>query len=714
MEIKRVWDIIVRRKWVIFQGFVVIFGIIAVATFLKPKTYVAECKCIIESEGSQEALLRSMGLEEVSQMLLSGSLGQASSVMEVEAAKMLSKPILDKVTQKLSTQSADGGYAPGSVIALGKGTFTWEPERGLRIKPSKRSTLFGIQGYSPNPQEAQDMANALAEVYLAEDVARKHRETANAARFADEQSKIARRDWNEAKRKLREFQEQEGVVDVSAEVQTLIGEIASLRAQQNMMNLSLQEINTMEANLQGQSSMVGGSTISSQTQIAKLKEELATREADLQSSLTKYTDSHPTIVALRQEIIDLQKKLLAEKDIYEKSEKARSGEIQRQIQNYRQQLREFPEKIYTLAQLQLSSDTSGKLYEMLLDMKYRLNITKAMQISRINIIEPAWKAKIYSPMVSTNLMIGALLGLIFGLGLAILIEYLDDSVKDADSIQVHLGLPLLGAIPLMDRKSVPLIASTESKPQKKLHYYLREAYNVLAHNIKLGSLDEKVHSLMVTSSIPGEGKTYIAANLAINLAQSGKNVLLVDTDYPRPDVYKIFNLDNEIGLTEVILGEASIEEVLKPSGIDGLWVITTGPKPPNSTQLFESNQFKEFIKEAEKLFDFIIFDTAPIFSLNDPVILGAHTDRTIMVAGAGEISRQMLKQAIAALERGNNRLLGVALNKMQMEGSQYYYYYHAYHQLPESGLKRLASKPLALIGLKKKRSSRRRIRSHLI
>ncbi len=710
MEIKRVWDILVRRKWVILQGFVVIFGIIAIATLLKPKTYVAECKMVIENVGTQEALLRSMGLEEVSEMLFSANMSQTSSVMEVEAMKMLSKPVLDKVSQKLEMKMPDGSYVPGPTLALVTTTFHWGSLRGLKIKPSKRSMAFSIQGYSPNKQEAMDLSNTLAEVYVADDIARKHKETADAARFADEQSKIARRDWNDAKRKLREFQEQEGVVDASTEIQSMISQIADLRAQQNMMNLSLQEINTMEANLQGQSNMVGGSTISDQQQIGQLKQELASQESELQSSLTKYTDNHPTIIALREKIIDLQKRLLQEKDIYETSEKARYSEIQSQIKKYQTELQEFPEKIYTQAQLTLTSETSEKQYEMLLEMKDRLNITKMMQISRINMIEPAWRAKPFSPKVPDNYLIGALLGILFGIGLAILVEYLDDSVKDAESVQTQLGLPLLGSIPLMSRKNVPLIAGANAIHEKKSLYFLREAYNILAHNIKLGSLDEKVRTLMVTSSIPSEGKTYIAANLAINFAMSGKNVLLVDTDYPRPDVYHVFGLENEIGLTEVILGEASIEEVLKPSGIDGLWVMTTGPRPPNTTQLFESNQVKEFIKEAEKLFDIVIFDTPPIFSLNDPVILGALIDRTIMVASVGEISRPMLKQAIAALERGNNRLLGVVLNKVQMEGTHYYYYYHSYNHGDEGSLKRLARKPLALLGFKKSRSSNRRIR----
>ncbi|TKJ41616.1 hypothetical protein CEE37_03355 [candidate division LCP-89 bacterium B3_LCP] len=709
MEIKHVWDILVRRKWLIIQGFVVIFGIIMIATFLKPKTYLAECKLVMEGEGTQEALLRSMGLESVSEMLFSANLNQTSSMIEVETAKMMSKPILDRVSQKLDLREPDGSYTPGPSLVLISGTFQWYALRGLKVKPSKKSPILKIQGYSPNPQEALDMSNTLSEVYLAEDVARKHRETADAARFADEQSKIAKRDWNEAKRKLREFQESEHVVDVSAEVTTLIGQIAELRAQQNMMNLSLEEIYAMESSFGGQTSLIGGSTISNQNQIAYLKSELAKLEAELQGSLSKYTESHPTIIAMREQTIDLQKKLLQEKDVYQQSEEARFGELQSQIGDYQNILREFPSKLYTLAQLQLAANTSEQLYTMLLDMKYRLNITKAMQISNINIIEPAWKAKVDSPNIEDNMIIGAVLGLIFGLGLAILIEYLDDSVKDADAIQVQLGLPLLGNIPLMNRKEYPLIVGNGEAPERKSLYFLREAYNILSHNIKLGSLDEKVKSIMVTSSIPEEGKSYISTNLAINFAQQGKNVLLVDSDYPRPSIYKIFGLENEIGLTEVILGEASLEEVLKPSGIDHLWVMTTGPKPPSTTQLFESNQMKEFIREAEKLFDIVLFDTPPVFSLNDPVVLGALTDRTIAVAAAGEISRQMLKQAIETLQRGNSRLLGVVLNKVQMEGTHYYYYYHSYNKLDEGGFRKLAAKPLALLGIKKK-SSRRRYR----
>jgi capsular exopolysaccharide synthesis family protein len=710
MEIKRVWEILIRRKWIIIQGFVVIFGIIMIATLLKPKTYLAECKLIMEGQGTQEALLRSIGLESVSEVLFAANLGQGSSMSEIEVMKMVSKPILDKVTQKLDLRSADGTYLPGPSLALIPQTFQWGALRGIKVKPSKKSPSFTMQGYSPNQQEALDLANTLAEVYLAEDVARKHRETADAARFADEQSKIVKRDWNEAKRRLREFQEQEGIVNVSSEVDALITQISSLRAQQNMMTLSLQEINTMEEGLQGgQADMVGGSTISDQKQIAYLKSQLADLESNLNSSLTKYTENHPTIVGLQQKIADLQKKLLQEKDIYEKSERVRAGETQKRINEYQNKLSDFPSRIYSLAQLQLASDTSERTYEMLLDMKYRLNVTKAMQISKVNIIEPAWKSKIYSPDIEGNAAIGALLALIFAFGLAILIEYLDDSVKDADSIQVQLGLPLLASIPLMGRKEIPLIAGAAASSQKKSIYFLREAFNILAHNIKLGSLDEKVRSIMVTSSIPEEGKSHIATNLAINMAQQGKNVLLVDTDFPRPFVYRIFGLENEIGLTEVILGEASLEEVLKPSGIDRLWIITTGPKPPNTTQLFESNQMKEFIKEAERLFDIVVFDTPPVFSLNDPVILGALADRTIVVASAGTISRPMLKQAVETLERGNSRILGIVLNKVQMEGTHYYYYYHSYNSLQETGMQKF-SKPLQLLGFKKK-STRRRYRT---
>ncbi|MBU1881111.1 hypothetical protein KKA08_03690, partial [bacterium] len=443
MEIKQVWDILVRRKWLIVQGFVVIFGIILVATLLKPKTYFAECKLVVESEGTQEALLRSIGLESISEILFSANMSQQTAMAEVEVMRMMSKPVLDKVSQKLDLREADGSYTPGPALILGSMTFQWTALRGVKIKPSKKSPMYIVQGYSANPQESLDLSNTLAEVYLAEDIARKHRETSDAARFADEQAKLAKRDWNEAKRKLREFQTQEGIVDISMEVTAAIDQMAQLRAQRDMMGLSMSEISAMDQNFQGESGQVGGATISGQSQIGYLRSQLAQLESDLQGNLSKYTDSHPTIIALHERIIELQKKLIQEKDNYELTSVARASEIEKQIRQYENELSSFPDKLYTLAQLQLTATTSESLYKMLLEMKYKMNVTKAMQLSNISIIEPAWKAKIHSPSLEDNLMIGAILGLIFGLGLAILIEYLDDSVKDAESVQTQLGLPLL-------------------------------------------------------------------------------------------------------------------------------------------------------------------------------------------------------------------------------------------------------------------------------
>jgi capsular exopolysaccharide synthesis family protein len=195
------------------------------------------------------------------------------------------------------------------------------------------------------------------------------------------------------------------------------------------------------------------------------------------------------------------------------------------------------------------------------------------------------------------------------------------------------------------------------------------------------------------------------------MARKGSKVVIVDTDFPRPSIYKVFKISNSQGLTNVLMGEKTIQEVTVPSGTDGLDLIPTGPKPPSTSLLFESQLMRDFIKELETMYDFIIFDTPPILTINDPVILGAYVDKTILVVSAGEISRQVVKEGVATLNKSHHRLLGVVLNKFKSEGSHYYsyYYYYSYYTSEEkNAFKRLLNDSLAIVGLKRKRKRRKR------
>ncbi len=706
MEIKKIWEIVLRRKWIIIQSFVIILAIVLIGTLLQTPTYYAFCHVVIEQQGTQEALLRSIGLEQVSEILFSMNMGQRSSLINIEMMRIMTKPILDEVVKRMDIRNDKGELVSGPTIRVLNPTFFWYPLRGVLVKPHKQQNVMTIYGYSPNPQEAIDFCNTLTQVYIESDIERKHRETVEAARFAEEQSIKAKADWNEAKRKFKEFQEREGLVDFNTEASILINQIAQLKADQRMLEISMSEGIT-DTLFSQDPFMIGGQTLSNAGQIGQLKGSIAQMESELNNYLTKYTQNHPTIIGLKEQIRELEETLKKEKQVFDQSSESRIKAIQEQISKLRTKLAQFPEKLYTMAQLSLQADTFQQMYEMLLEMKYKLNITKAMQISKLNIIEPAWRAKIYSPDLLTNLVIAIALGLVVGLGLAFLIEYLDDTIKDGDTIQSLFGIPMLGTVPLMPKKENRYLNMPVGESSRRQIHLLNEAYNIISYNIKLGSIDSQVRHIMITSSTPGEGKTSISSNLGINMAKKGKRVVIVDSDFPRPNIYKVFGLSNEPGLTNTLLGEKTIDDVLQETNVENLYIIATGPKPPSSTLLFESKQIKEFIHNLEERFDFIIFDTPPVLTLNDPVILGSQVDRTIMVVAANEVSRQLVKQGLTTLQKSQNRILGAVLNKIKTEGSHYYYYYYYYHSDDSgNGFRKLVRNSLALIGLKKKRRRR--------
>ena len=706
MEIKKLWEVILRRKWIIIQAFIIIFSVILIGALLQTPTYQASCHVVIEQQGTQEALLRSIGMEQVSEILFAMNLGQKSSLVAVEMMKILTKPILDLVVKRMELKDEKGDFIPGNNIKMTTPVFSWYPSWGVEVKPHKQANIMTVLGYSANPQEALDFCNLLTQIYIESDIEKKHKETADAARFAEEQSIKAKADWSEAKRKYKEFQESEGLVDFTAEAQILINQIAGLKADQNILELSIGDsrLSSLQDN---DPYMIGGQNLSSAGQVGQLKSSISQLEAQLHSNLTKFTENHPGVIALKEEIRELESKLLKEKEIFENSGTSRYQSLQEQIDRLYRRLNGFPEKLYTLAQLSLQADTFQSMYTMLLDMKYRLNITKAMQISKLSVIEPAWKASIYKPNIGTNLTLALVLGLMVGFGLAFLIEYLDDTIKDGDTIQNLFDVPMLGTVPLMSNRENRYLNAEEVESSRRQLHLLNEAFNIISYNIKLGSIDEPLKHVMITSSTPSEGKTSVSSNLGINIARKGKKVLIVDSDFPRPNINKVFELPNDKGLTNIILGENTIEEVLQDTNVETLKIITTGPKPPSSTLLFESKNMKDFVSEAESKFDFIIFDTPPVLTLNDPVILGSLTDRTILVVGANEVPRQMIKQGLQTLRKGRNKVLGVVLNKVKTEGSHYYYYYYYYHSDDSgNGFKKMWYNSLALFGMKKKRRHR--------
>ncbi|WP_043931175.1 CpsD/CapB family tyrosine-protein kinase [Bacillus sp. EB01] len=204
---------------------------------------------------------------------------------------------------------------------------------------------------------------------------------------------------------------------------------------------------------------------------------------------------------------------------------------------------------------------------------------------------------------------------------------------------------------------------------------ISEQYRTLRTNIQFSSVDEEIKKIMVTSSGPGEGKSTTTANLAVVFAQQGKSVLLIDADLRKPTVHYSFNLTNTIGLTNVLSHQVELKEAINETDVKGLYVVSSGPIPPNPSELLGSRMMDSFIKEAEGKFDIVLFDTPPVLAVTDAQILSNKCDGTILVVSSEKTEIEQAVKAKELLATAQAKVLGVVLNNRKFEKNQQYYYY---------------------------------------
>ncbi len=285
-----------------------------------------------------------------------------------------------------------------------------------------------------------------------------------------------------------------------------------------------------------------------------------------------------------------------------------------------------------------------------------------------------------SPNVGQNVLFAAIAGLILSVAVVFLLEYLDDTIKDADDAQRLLNLSTLGAITrIANVHNLADSLITLKHPRSPI----AEAYRVLRTNLRFSGIENPSGALLVTSSGPGEGKTTTAANLAVALAQGGKRVILIDTDLRRPTIHKIFGLQNEVGLSSMFFEDGTlVENVLQPTSVEGLSVITSGPIPPNPAEVLDSKQMGNILVNLRGQADMLILDSPPTLAVADASILGSRCSGAIMVVDSGRTRTDVSRRAIETLHKTNVKILGVVLNRLSTRratGSGYYYYYYSSH-----------------------------------
>jgi len=323
----------------------------------------------------------------------------------------------------------------------------------------------------------------------------------------------------------------------------------------------------------------------------------------------------------------------------------------------------------------------GRLVSLRSTYATLLSFSSGNASNLLSVIEPAVAPSLpVSPKPLLNTLLGAILGLLIAAGIAFVAEYLDDAVKDADAVQEVAGLSTLGTIARMTgergRSEIYQLAAA-LRPRSGV----AEAYRTLRTTIEFASVDAPIQTLLVTSSIPGEGKTITASNLAVVFAQAGRRVLLVDADLRKPGVHVVFDLPNAHGLTTLLRSnEVSLDAVAHSTEQANLRVLTTGPLPPNPAELMGSQRMRTLLKSLQAAADLVIFDSPPLQAVTDSAVLSSFLDGTILVIDAGHSRRGTVRQAREVLAKAGANVLGAVLNRIQAQAdSDYSHYYGEYY-----------------------------------
>ncbi|MFJ6078598.1 polysaccharide biosynthesis tyrosine autokinase [Pseudarthrobacter sp. NPDC092419] len=305
----------------------------------------------------------------------------------------------------------------------------------------------------------------------------------------------------------------------------------------------------------------------------------------------------------------------------------------------------------------------------------------------LSVIKPA-VAPLYpsAPNTRLDLILGMLTGTLLGVGFALLRTTLDARIRNEDDLRQVTESPLLGAISYdQDAEGRPLV--TQHAPQSPR----AEAFRQLRTNLQFANVTGTANTVLITSSLPGEGKSTTATNLAIALAQAGRTVCLVDADLRRPMVDEYLGLERNAGLTTALVGAANVNDLLQPWGDDELYVLASGQIPPNPSELLGSSEMQHLIERLGEAFDTVIIDAPPLLPVTDAAVLSQHVGGVVLVVGVQKIKRHDLEKSLSNLRLVEANLLGVVLNRVPAKGADAYNYGYYSKELPSKGGRSMAA-----------------------
>ena len=718
LSISDYWRIIRRRRNIIILT-ALVFPIATVALTLVQKmtpVYSATAGVRIERSTSMTGLFLEM-IEVPS--------GDNLATQEIV---IKSSAVIEKVAE-------DAGLIPHAAAseethaAEKYGKIISELQGQIKTEQEGNTSIINVTVSSGDPKTAQILANLVVDKYREESTLSKNRQIFEARKFIEEQLQIVESRLKAAEDATDMFKRQKDVVSITDEQKSALDKFSALDGSRGKIDTDLKETEYNLAILREGKAIPAKAMVrlftdagDYQSVVSKLNSRLSELLLERDNLLIGFTPAHPQVKEVGAKIANIRLELMAQLESQRNALLEKKELVSSELVKLRAGLYMLPATAMELSRLEREIKVNQDLYSLLKTKYQEALIKEAEKVEEVSIIKRANEPTVRDnpPKVLANTLLGLVLGVIFGLVFAFVAESLDTSIGTIEDIEDFLGVHVIGVIPNFYTSEVTDFLKekykiTDEWELRTYHALIShfmpesvpaECYRALRTNVLFTTAEKNLQSIMVAGSMRGVGKTLTAINLALVMAQAGKRVLLIDADFRDPSIHQYFGIASEPGLSNVILGDNTWQEVVKTitdimlgkikvddlmvtPGIDNLNIITCGVTVTQPSEFLNSGRLPGLIKEMGENYDFIIFDVPPVLSVADAVILASRVDCTFIIYEAGKIARGALKRTASMLGKVGVTILGLILNNVKAETNPDSHHSGIYHKEPITGDNRL-------------------------
>jgi len=677
-----------RRKALIIIG--VAAAVTAAAggkAFTDTPTYLGEFEVLVQPMTAETAIISSVPGTLTNEEKSSGSASRG--VVNADLIKILtSSRVLLPVVEQIQKQYPDMTY---DLLV-----------HDLVVAPlEKESNIIQTTYYSPDPQRVQVVLNNVSKAYLAYSLQSRQSDIRRGLKFVEDKLPDLQQRVTQLQERLQELRQRNDLIDPESRGTQLSSQVNTFTQQQLDAQIQLEQIRKEYAALRSQlgpqpNESAASAALSQNPRYQSLLKQLLDIDSQIADTSTLYLETSPDLKLLRerrQNVLALlgREGQQTQREVIDqmRSLEARDQALERTIGNLNSGVNQLSKVSRDYANIQRELQITTQNLNQFLSKREALQIDVAQREVPWELLTPPTRPLPKATSLMNNLVLGAILGLLLGTGVALLIDKATDVIYSSEELRRIIKLPILGTIPDSDELdhlipqinqtvelqevsvggSAPLRTSEGQNKNGKSPSYraipLFEAFRSLYANVRLLSLDTPIRSLVISSVSPGEGKSTVAAFLAQAAAALGQRVLLVDADLRQPQLHEYLNLENTRGLTDIVSGSASLQEVVQRSPLEpNLFVLTAGATPPDPTRSLSSRKMKQLMEQVQDNYDLIIYDMPPLLEFADVYLIANQTNGIILVTELGKLRRSLVGQAFEQLKVANTSVLGVVLQKV--------------------------------------------------